>query len=196
MFPPSCALLVMLVALAPALPASATEPFDSLEVGVLGVADVGSSEYHDYWQQGRGAELFAQTPFYSGSMRLGLRYLINDSQPDQTVPDSKSIYIYLGWSMFEYEIWREHLIAELGLGVGMNQWRFSADPSQTGNENEMEAATEVYGRARYIFAQRWSLNTSVRYQTLYTRRSINTVFVTLGLSRAFSMPGWLKGFLE
>jgi hypothetical protein len=165
-------------------------------VGVLGVADISDNEYHQYWQQGRGAEAFAQTPFYSGSMRLGLRYLRNDAQPGQDVPDSESCYIYLGWSMFEIEVWREHLIAELGLGVGMNQWRFSADPSQPGNENEMEAATEVYGRARYIFAKPWSLNTSLRYQTLYTRTSINLFYVTLGVSRSFSMPGWLKGFLE
>lgn len=176
---------------------ASVEPFDSLEVGVLAVFDVtGADEYHEYWQQGRGVEAFAQTPFYSGSMRLGVRYLVNDHQPGQTVPDSRSIYVYLGWSMFEIAVVRDRLIAELGLGVGVNQWRFAADPQQPGNENEMEAATELYGRARWVFAGSWSLNGSIRYQTIYTYNAIDTFFATAGLSRSFGMPGWLKGFLE
>ena len=174
--------------------ASATEPFDSLEVGVLGVIDIADNEYHEYWQRGRGAEIFAQTPFYSGSMRLGLRYLVNDHQAGETVPDSRSLYIYLGWSMIEFEVWRDHLRAELGLGVGVNQWRF--DETQSGNNQELEAATEIYGRARYTFARRWNLNTTLRYQTIYTRNAINAVYVTLGVSRSLSMPAGLKGFLE
>jgi len=178
-----------------AVGASTPEPFDSLEVGVLGVADISDNEYHEFWQRGRGAEIFAQTPFYSGSMRLGLRYLINDHQAGQTVPNSRSFYLYLGWSMFEFDIWRDHLIAELGLGVGVNQWRFEGETTE-GLDNEIEAATEVYGRVRYTFTRRWSLSTTLRYQTTYTRNTINVVYVTLGVSRAFSMPAWLKGFLE
>jgi len=192
---PTRLLFLLALTLTSAAAAASAEPFDSLEVGVLGVADISNNEYHEFWEQGRGAEIFAQTPFYSGSMRLGLRYLINDRQPDETVPDSRSLYLYLGWSMFEFEVWRNHIIAELGLGVGVNQWRFDGE-TQQGLDNELEAATEVYGRARYIFARRWSLNTTLRYQTTYTRNSINIVYVTLGVSRSFSMPGWLKGFLE
>jgi hypothetical protein len=187
-------LLLTALSLTSAAGAYAAEPFDSLEVGVLAVADVSNTEYHEFWQHGRGAEIFAQTPFYSGSMRLGLRYLTNDRQPDETVPDSRSLYVYLGWSMIEFEVWRDRLITELGLGVGVNQWRF--DETQTGNNQELEAATEIYGRARFVFAGSWSVNTTLRYQTTYTRTTINIVYVTLGVSRAFGMPGWLKGFLE
>jgi hypothetical protein len=98
--------------------------------------------------------------------------------------------------MFEVVVLRDRLIAELGLGVGMNQWRFDPDPQQPGNENEMDAATEFYGRARYVFTGSWSLNATLRYQTIYTYNAIDTFFATLGLSRSFGMPAWLKGFLE
>jgi len=175
--------------------ASASEPFDSLEVGILGLADVSDTDYHNYWQRGVGGEIFAQTPFYLGSTRLGLRYTANSAQPNAGVPDSNNFFFYLGWSLLEFEMIRTRAFADLGISLGINQWDFE-DETDPGLQEEAEIASEIFGRARLVFARRWNANVSLRYQTTYTHKRINVVYATLGVSRSMSMPGWLRGFLE
>jgi hypothetical protein len=169
--------------------AESTAPFDTIEAGVHYAANINENEYHDYWEQGRGVEAWALTPFYAGDFKVGIRYAFNNAKLE-TVPDYHSTYIYLGWS-YPLRV-TQWITFRPGATLGGNVMRFDVDD----NRFESEVSTELFARLGVHVHGRWHINVTGSYMTMLTYRRIEMAFVTVGVSGYFGMPGWLRGFLE
>jgi hypothetical protein len=163
--------------------------FDTLEAGVHYAVNINENEYHDFWDQGQGAEAWALTPFYAGDLKVGVRYLLNTARTE-TTPDYHSTYIYLGWSYpFRVTRW---ITIHPGATLGGNVMNFDVGD----NKFETEASTELFARLGVRVYGRWNINVTGSWMTMLTYRRIEMAFVTIGVSGSFGMPGWLRGFLE
>ena len=177
---------------APALADAARAPFDTLETGLHYTGVTGENEFHDYWEQGAGLELWALTPFYAGDIKLGARYLYNRGK-QQTTPDYNSLFLYLGWS-YPLRVTERGTIHP-GAALGGNIMSFDTEEG-AGIRYETEAAAELFARLGIRTYGRWRVNVATGWQTMFTYRRIDSWYFSAGLSRDFGMPGWLRGFLE
>ena len=166
--------------------------FDTLEAGLHYSAVVNETAYNDYWEQGEGLEAWVLTPFYSGDIKLGARYLFNRGK-DPTAPDYNSLYIYLGWS-YPLAV-SNRVTVHPGLALGSNIMSFDTEEG-AGIQNETEAAAELFARLGIRTYGPWQINLTVGWQKMFTYHPIEQVFFTAGVSRYFGMPDWLRGFLE
>jgi hypothetical protein len=186
-------LLLVIASLAAPVPARADGSFETLEVGLRYVADVSDTDFHAYWKQGRGVELFAVTPYGHADLHAGIRYLDNERRVD-TVPEFTSLFVWAGASAGINIGTRTRLSA--GISLGATNWFFDADDEPiSGLQDELEMGTELFARARVELGARWNADASFRYQTSFTHDRIHLGFVTVGISRTFD-SSWLKGVME
>lgn len=169
-----------------------TVAYDTLEVGASFATDTSRNEYHGFWDAGTGLDFYLLTPFHVGDLRAGCRYLSNYSRLEG-VPNFRSAYVYTGWSYGVLLPWG--LRIDPGFSFGVNVLRFD-DEQIPGQEYESEISGELSLRmSRRIFHE-WRLNLTGSSFVMLTQRRIDLSFVSAGISRSFSMPGWLRGFLE
>lgn len=187
----SIALVIALVILAGA--ARADRSFDTLEVGLRAVSDVSDTDFHDFWEPGRGVEAFAVTPYGRTLLHAGLRYLDNNARA-AGVPDFESVFVWAGAGMAVSLSPRASLSG--GISLGATNWFFDADDEPaSGLQNELEMGAELFARARFDVGAGFAAGTSFRYQVSFTDPRITLGFITVGLSRTFDTP-WLKGVME
>jgi hypothetical protein len=184
--------LVTLLLLA-ASTARADRSFETIEVGVRYVADVSDTEFHDYWERGRGAELFVVTPYGRSYLHAGVRYLDNNARV-AGVPEFESLFVWAGASL-GVDLSRRLRLSG-GVSLGATNWFFDADDEPvSGLQDELEMGSELFARARVDIGAGWATGATFRYQTSFTDPRIELGFVTVGISRTFDAP-WLKGVME
>jgi hypothetical protein len=166
--------------------------YDTLEVGGHYTLNTNRNEYHDFWDAGKGAELYLTTSFHTGNLWFGVRYLNNSSKsPD--IPDFRSSFIYTGWSYPLFSPWR--LQVEPGVSLGADVF-FVEGEKNSGLKYEMEVAGELFVRTSYRLSDNWRLNVAGGSHLMFTHRRIKLSFVSTGISRSLSIPGWMRGFLK
>jgi hypothetical protein len=175
------------------LPAAALgSAYDSLEVGAQYAVNTNRNEYHEFWDPGPGAELSMKTPFHTGNLWLGARYLDNPSTSAGT-PDFQNFFFYAGWSYHVRLPWRIGL--DPGFSLGIDAIVVEGEPN-TGLRTETEVGGEFFLRASYFLNDDWRLNVNGITHETFTRRRIRLAFISVGVSRSFSMPSWMRRFLE
>jgi len=167
-------------------------PFDSLEAGLDYTGLTGENELQTWWEPGTGLELWAQTPFYAGYLKLGARYLYNRGK-QQTSPDYTSLYLYLGWN-YSLSV-TEWVTIFPGAALGGNIMAFDTEES-AGIRYETEIAAELFARLGIRTYGSWRVNVATGWQTMFTYQPVDSWYFSAGLSRGFCMPDWLRGFLE
>jgi len=172
--------------------AFADEPFETVAVGARYVANINENDYHDNWEQSQGFEIYMGLPFYAGSIELGARFLDNQARTS-AVPDYQSMFVYLGWGLTATLPARLRATGMVTLGANLMSFEGEDD---VGTGNETEAAAEIIGRAGWNAWRAWSVDASLGYMVMFTDKRIELGFVTVGVSRSFSAPDWLKGILE
>jgi hypothetical protein len=177
---------------APAFAGAACAPFDTLEAGLDYTGLTGENDLHTWWEPGAGLELWAQTPFYAGDLKLGARFLQNRGK-QETSPDYNSLFIYLGWS-YPLPV-TDWVTVFPGAALGGNIMSFDTEES-AGIRYETEVAAELFARLGIRTYGSWRINVAAGWQTMFTYHPVDSWYVSAGLSRAFGMPGWLRGFLE
>jgi len=168
-------------------------PFDRLDVGLYGAANVNRNQFHTYWDAGPAGAIDFVTPFYAGRASLLLRVGHNDAVPGEAASGFTSVFAALGWRVGRSLL--PDLRADLGLHVGINDWIFSEE-AESSVRNELELGTEGSVRADYEFATRWHAIVEASYQYTFTYERIGLAYVSVGLARTFGAPGWIRGVLE
>jgi hypothetical protein len=189
-----CLLLAFLIFPAliyPAAASGAPRP-DSLEIGIHYTENVGSNGFHAFWRHGRGAGVFVAMPVHSVDVQGGVRALSFGRKPDG-VPGFHSFFVYLGlgkkWTLTPW------LGLYSGIDVGSEQMLFDVGV-EGGNSLESEFAVNIGARLIPALRDGWALNVSGNYEVFFTHKPIRLFVITVGVSRSFSTPGWVKEFLR
>lgn len=187
--------LVIAFQLAPAaLPAQArAAPFETLDLGLTVLADIGHGALHRWWAPGPAVALGLTTPFYLGSLELGLQYAHPTALRDD-VPGFRSLLLFTGWGGGR-DLGRGFSAAG-GFRVGMMAMRFDGDTLPDHRTSESELGVAARAALRWMPDGAWFAETSVSYQSVLTRRRIEQVFLAAGIGRRFATPGWLRDFLD
>lgn len=172
--------------------AQGTAAYDTLEVGAHYTVNTNRNEYHEFWEAGKGAELYLKTSFHAGHLWLGVRYLNNPSTSTD-IPDFQSSFFYTGWSYPLLSPWR--LRVEPGFLLGADTF-FIEGEKNSGLKYEMEVSGELFVRASCRVVANWHLNVTGGSHMTFTHRRIKLSFFSAGISRSLSMPNWMRGFLK
>ena len=190
----ACLCFTALLSPLPRGDAAARRPaaYDSLEVGARYTLNADKNDFHEFWDPCHGPDIFFATAYHTGRLWLGARYLfVSGTAP--TYPDYQSTFIYAGWS---YPLcFARRLGVEPGAVLGIDSFFFE-DEQNTGLENETETAGELFVRASCGLRAGWRLNVTVSSHHVFTSRRINLLYVSAGLSRFFSTPGWIRRIME
>jgi hypothetical protein len=188
--------LAALAATALASPARAQEPvqpFDRVQVGLYGAANVNRNDFHSYWDAGYAGTLDASTPFYLGRASLMLRVGTNDAVEGAAESGFTSIFGALGWRLGRDLVPRVR--TDVAFHVGLTEWVFS-DEGESSVRYELELGAEAGVRADFEFAPRWHAIAEASYQLTYTYERIELAYVSIGLARTFGSPGWVRSVFE
>jgi len=169
-------------------------PFDRVDVGLYGAANVNRNQFHTYWDAGQAGAIDAVTPFYAGRVSLLVRVTVNDAATGETTPEFTSVFAALGWRVGR-PLFFEHLRTDLGLHVGFTEWIFDAE-DESSLDNELELGVEGSVRAAYEFASRWHAVVEASYQYTFTYERIELAYVSVGVARTFAAPGWIRSVLQ
>lgn len=169
------------------------QPFETLEVGISGVATVGSAPYTDLWEPGLGLGATVETPFYLGHVALGTMASMHTAQAGTDVPDYLMFYSHASWGT--HLALPGGLRLRPGLRAGLYAMRFDVDDAvAVRSESELGAGLDLALSAP--LGRGWRAVASGAAIRVYTAERIDLGFLRLGLSRTFTTPGWLQGFLR
>lgn len=172
---------------------STAAPFETLDLGLAFLADVGSGALHRWWSPGPALGVGVAMPFYLGSIEVGLQYAHPTALRDD-VPGFRSLFAYAGWG--GRKEFGRGFTAGAGLRAGVSAMRFDGDtiPRFRRGESELGIATRV--ALRWMPGRTWFTEASLSYQSVLTHPRIEQVFLSAGLGRRFATPAWLRDFLD
>lgn len=164
--------------------------FESLRLDLNLVANVNRTSLHDFWKPGPGAELAVETPFYRGTIEIGIQY--SRFQARQTAqPDFTALFPFLGWGL------ELPMTARLDWHNSGRLGSFVMGFDITGGgRTEQELALALRSRLAYALNDAWSLHVAAHYQVVFTHERLHLFYISGGIGRVFDMPGWLREFLD
>jgi hypothetical protein len=166
-------------------------PFERVDIGLYGAANVNRNQFHTYWDAGHAGALDITTPFYAGRASLLVRVGVNDAT--EATSGFTSVFAALGWRVGRALVPR--LRTDVGLHVGFTQWIFDEEV-ESSVRFELELGTEAGVRAAFEFAQWWYAVAEASYQLTFTHERIELAYVSVGLARSFGAPGWIRSVLQ
>ena len=189
--------LFVLVAMA-LVPASlraqtSPRPFETLDLGLSLQTDVNRGLLHRWWSPGPAVGLGVSAPFYVGDIELGAQYA-HPTARRQDVPGFRSLFVYAGWG-------GGHRLgagvsARGGLRIGIMAMRFDGDSLPSYRTRESELGVAARAALRWMPAGAWFAEGSASYQSIFTQRRMEQVFLSVGIGRRFATPAWLRDFLD
>lgn len=192
---PHALLVALVLALVPTrLPAQArAAPFETLDLSLVVLADVNRGALHRWWSPGPALAVGVTTPFHLGSLELGLQYAHPTAHRDD-VPGFRSLFVYAGWGG-GHDL-GGGLTAGAGVRLGIMAMRFDGDTLPGDRTRESELGVAGRGALRWMPAGGWFGEASVSYQSVFTHRRMEQVFLAAGIGRRFVTPAWLRDFLD
>jgi hypothetical protein len=176
------------------LPAQARPaPFETLDLGLTVLTDVNQGSLHQWWSPGPALGVGLTTPFYLGSLELGLQYA-HPSALRNDVPGFRSLFVYAGWGAGR--ALGRGFAAGGGLRVGIMAMRFDGDTLASFRAKESELGVAGRATLRWLPAGTWYAETSVSYQSVLTHLRMEQIFLAVGVGRRFATPAWLRDFLD
>lgn len=171
----------------------AADPFEYIRPRAGPGADVYRGDLQEFWRPGPVLEVGAETPFYLGSLEAGLMLGSHDARPSD-LPDFDTRYLYVGWGI-EHPLplgvtWRN------GARIGFLNMKFDTEAVPPPGRDESEIGIGATTTLRRAFVGRWHVSASARYRTVYTRRRLHQLFLSVAVGRSFDTPGWLRDFLR
>ncbi|HEY7750721.1 MAG TPA: hypothetical protein VH917_00395 [Ignavibacteriaceae bacterium] len=170
--------------------------FETFSFGGSYVSNVNEETLHNYWSSGSGFEGYFATPFFIGNFQVGLTYLPFEGKTE-SYPDFNSYLIYVQWG------YRFYLPHNFSLSVdaltGIDQLDFDESAEAIISEGEIaerEIAIGLSSTISFEIVPTWNLNFLTSYQRIYTKERIDLINLSIGLSKSFDSPEWLKDFLE
>jgi hypothetical protein len=135
----------------------------------------------------------ASTPFYAGTIELGLQQSQIDAR-DDGVPGFRSRLLFVGWGG-ELSVARR---LRLGGGgrLGIYEMRFDGDTIPELRRDESELGAALRSTVGYALGKHWRLRAAASYQVVFTHEHMEQFLLSAGVGRTFPMPSWLRDFLD
>ena len=161
---------------------------------VEGLANVNRETFHAFWKPGYGLGAALETPFYAGHVEAGPAFQRFAPQPSAGVPTFDTFVLHAGWGP------RLPLPGPLDVSakarVGVMLMRFQVEGEAEGLTFENEITLGAQARLGYAFSETWRISASATYQRLYTAKRLDLWHLSVGVSRRFRTPGWLKTLIR
>ncbi len=172
-----------------------TTPFENFSLGINYQSNINRNDFHNYWLSDGGIEGYFSTPFYFGQSQFGLTFTTFSAKSDEQ-PEFTSLLIYLQWG-YEFNLPADFSLA-FYISSGLYQMNFDdfdleIDP---GLLSERELSMGLNTTMRYSFFNDWKLNLQLSYLNVFTNKKIELINLSLGISKTFSSPQWLKDFFN
>ena len=182
-----------------------TEAYDRLSVDVGGATSIFENSFTNNWEESPSLHLGLRVPYRLGNLEAGVRYTnYSSANSDYSDASFTSFFVYVGW---EYAL---NLSDRLSIAPGLrfgNSFLTFQNPATYPAEgpfaeyvfdpHESEFAYELFARLQYKLGDSpWSLHSSFSYNKTLTYHPMPFGLVSLGISRSFATPSWLKDFLQ
>lgn len=155
------------------------------------------------WDPLPGLQLNVRAPFYAGQLEAGLRYTrFMGSAPSETDSDFHSVFAHIGWN-YPVKITSRFEI-DPSIRFGNHFMLFDESAVFTNNsgserfvtdQSESEFAYEISLRNQFSLTENWHLSASISYNRTLTFFPLPVTLFSLGVSRSFEQPRWLKKFI-
>ena len=188
-------LLVLVLAGVPVVaPAQArSAPFETLDLSLAVLGDINRGVLHRWWSPGPAVGIGATMPFYLGSLELGVQYA-HPTAIRNDVPGFRSLFVYAGWA--GARTLGRGFSAGAGVRAGIMAMRFDGDTLPIFRVRESEVGAAARAALRWMPGDSWFAEASVTYQSVFTNRHMEQVFLAAGAGRRFATPAWLRDFLD
>ena len=175
------------------LAAEDPKPFSIFAIRISGAVNSNQNTFHEYWEPGFGAELLLEMPFYLGDIQAGI-HIYPYSGRSSYQPDFLSLYIFVGWGL--------GLRLSPGIqwynGLQLGSYQMAFDDSDIDESQALESELGVGLNTRFDvnLMNSWSFQAGAVYLHVYTKKPLELIMLTAGVSYTFDTPEWLKEFLK
>lgn len=162
------------------------------------------NSFTNTWQPSQAGQLNLRLPFFSSQLEGGLRYTrFNGEAPSQEDSDFHSLFIHLGWN-YPLRITSGYTIAPT-VRIGNHFMLFDESVTFTNNSgserfvtdrSESEFAYELALQNQIKLSKKWQLHAGISYNRTLTFFPFSVTYFTVGLTRSFPQPTWLKKFIQ
>ena len=167
-------------------------PFDTINIGLRFSFNVGHNAFHEFWEPGIGAGGFIALPFYFGDIRIGTDTFSFEPISEKTTEFS-DWHFFLGWrKRFPLASW---MTWEIGSNPGFHYMTFD-DELERGLRSETEFGIDVNSGFSFSLGGKWSVDLLADHQVIFTRKTINLTYVSIGASVKLNTPEWLVEILR
>lgn len=187
------------------------DSYSQLSLDVDGATSILKNTFSEHWSASPSLHVGTRINYHLGNLEAGVRYTNYSASDASYVGENPaeevrftSYFVYIGW---EYPFFlSERLSVAPGLRFGNNFLSFknpkAYPPAGSFGEyvfdpNESEFTYEFITRLEYTFAHSpWHLYSSFSYSRTLTYHPMTVGLFSIGISRSFSTPAWLKNILQ
>jgi len=176
----------------------AQKPFETLEFSIGSDLIISGNSILDHWDPSKRVAASLRTPYFRGELEAGGRYFRFD---ENSFEDSgfRSIYLFLGWHYPLSVSDRLSIIPGFRIGTNFltqdNKREYfgggAGDPFIF-HEEESIFAYELMLRSGWSLTERTTLTASISYNRSALQIPFSLSYLSVGVSRTFTMPGWLQ----
>lgn len=176
----------------------AQDAFEAVDIAIGVDAIVAGNSILDNWSPSRRGSLEFRTAYYIGELEAGARYFRYDEQSFEN-SGFQSVYLFLGWH-YPLSI-TDRFTVSPGFRIGTNfltqdnkrlYFGGTAGDPFIFHENESIFAYELMLRSGWSLTERTTLTTSISYNRSALQIPFSLTYLSVGISRRFTMPGWLQ----
>jgi opacity protein-like surface antigen len=153
------------------------------------------NDFHHYWEAGIGFGSEFRFEHAIGEIGGGLSIMRFDKKIDSAKSFYGIDYYFLYRNSFRLI---ENAVLILGFDAGIFEFRFDddGDIQSSAEKIEREFTIKIMTGLSYAFNDSWKVELTTAYNHIYTKKKIELFYLNLGLVKSFSVPEWLKDFLE
>jgi hypothetical protein len=167
--------------------------FSKFSLNLNYVKNISQNEFNDFWKPRSGLEISISTPFYRGIIQGGIHYMPFYGQ-NPAYPDYKVYFYFLQWNiplkLTNKIMWLN------GFRFGSYAMEFDVNEITQFELVESELAAGLTSQISFNFINQWTVNLAGSYVTVFTNKRIKLIFISIGLSRSFTTPNWIRKILE
>jgi|GEM_PF-899701 len=201
--------LLLLALLCISLPGFAQDSsHNTISFDLGGSASIANNTFTNTWNPSLSPQLGLRLNYHFGSLEAGVRYTSFEGGRSDFADTDKSsftsFFIYAGWE-YPFEI-SSHFILAPGFRFGNSYLTFDHPPTYPPSgsfgeykfdAHESEFAYELFMRLQYSPTDGpWSIYSSLSYNRTLTYHTMPLGLISVGISRSFATPTWLKDFLK
>jgi hypothetical protein len=179
----------------PALVIVAQSEDRTISLSINAAYNYNENEFHDYWNSTPGAGFELSFEDDVGEIGAGLRLM----RFNKIVESTKSFY-----GVDYYFLYRHYFSIHrkidfvAGFDFGIFEFRFDddVDIKTLAERFEREFAIKLVTGMSFSLSESWKAELTTAYNHIYTRKKIELFYLSVGITKTFSAPAWLKELFE